>query len=47
MKALVYHGPGRKAWEQVPDPVLQAATDVIVSGTDLSVTAENAPPRFR
>ena len=20
MKALVYHGPGRKAWEHVPDP---------------------------
>ena len=22
MKALVYHGPGRKAWEEVPDPVI-------------------------
>ena len=23
MKALVYHGPGQKAWEDVPDPVIQ------------------------
>ncbi len=22
MRALVYHGPGRKAWEAVPDPEL-------------------------
>jgi alcohol dehydrogenase len=20
MKAVVYHGPGHKAWEEVPDP---------------------------
>ena len=20
MRALVYHGPGRKAWEEAPDP---------------------------
>ena len=24
MKALVYGGPGRKAWEQVPDPEMSA-----------------------
>ena len=30
MKALVYHGPGQKAWETVPDPTIEAATDVIV-----------------
>ena len=42
MKALVYHGPGNKAWEEVPDPVIQQPTDVIVRidttticGTDL------------
>ena len=23
MKALVYHGPGKKAWEAVPKPTLQ------------------------
>jgi len=22
MRALVYHGPGQKAWEEVPDPEL-------------------------
>ena len=44
MKALVYHGPGQKAWEDVPMPVLQADTDAIVRvdatticGTDLHI----------
>ena len=44
MKALVYHGPGNKAWEEVPDPVIQQPTDVIVRidttticGTDLHI----------
>ena len=42
MKALVYHGPGHKAWEEVPAPALLADTDAIVRvdatticGTDL------------
>ena len=30
MKALVYHGPGKKSWEEVPTPDLQAETDAIV-----------------
>ncbi len=30
MKALVYHGPGAKGWETVPDPVIQDDTDAIV-----------------
>jgi alcohol dehydrogenase len=44
MKALVYHGPGQKAWEEVPEPALQEPTDVIVQvdttticGTDLHI----------
>lgn len=44
MKALVYHGPAVKAWEEVPDPVIQDPTDVIVKvettticGTDLHI----------
>jgi alcohol dehydrogenase len=44
MHALVYHGPGRKAWEEVPDPVLIDDTDAIVRvdatticGTDLHI----------
>ena len=30
MHALVYHGPGQRAWESVPDPVIQDPTDAIV-----------------
>ena len=30
MKALVYHGPGQKAWETVSDPTIRQATDVIM-----------------
>jgi alcohol dehydrogenase len=44
MKALVYHGPGRKAWEEVPDARVQDPTDVVVRvdttticGTDLHI----------
>ncbi len=44
MKALVYHGPGRKVWESVADARLQDPTDVVVKvdttticGTDLHI----------
>lgn len=44
MKAMVYHGPGRKSWEDVPDAKIQDATDAIVRvdatticGTDLHI----------
>ena len=44
MKALVYHGPGRKAWEDVPDAAIKEPTDVVVRvdttticGTDLHI----------
>jgi len=44
MKALVYHGPGERRWETVPDPRLEEPTDVIVRidssticGTDLHI----------
>ena len=44
MKALVYHGPGKKSWDEVPDPKIQDPTDVIVKvdmtticGTDLHI----------
>ncbi|GAA1169536.1 zinc-dependent alcohol dehydrogenase family protein [Ornithinimicrobium humiphilum] len=50
MKALVYHGPGQKAWEEVPDPVLQDPTDAIVKvettticGTDLHILKGDVP----
>ncbi|MEE6282133.1 zinc-binding dehydrogenase [Georgenia sp. MJ170] len=50
MKALVYHGPGNKAWEEVPDPQIIDATDVIVQvdttticGTDLHILKGDVP----
>jgi alcohol dehydrogenase len=50
MKALVYHGPAQKAWETVPDPVIQEPTDVIVRidssticGTDLHILKGDVP----
>ncbi len=50
MKALVYRGPGRKSWEDVPDPSIQDATDVIVKidttticGTDLHILKGDVP----
>jgi alcohol dehydrogenase len=50
MKALVYHGPGAKAWEDHPDPVLLADTDAIVRvdttticGTDLHILKGDVP----
>jgi alcohol dehydrogenase len=44
MKALVYHGPGLRSWEQKPDPEIHDPTDVVVRidsaticGTDLHI----------
>ncbi|HZE29917.1 MAG TPA: hypothetical protein VE198_00590 [Actinoallomurus sp.] len=30
MRALVYHGPGEKAWEEVPKPQIIDDTDAVV-----------------
>ena len=50
MKALVYHGPGDKAWEEVPKPTLLDDTDAIVRvdatticGTDLHILKGDVP----
>ena len=50
MKALVYHGPGQKAWEHVPDPKIINPTDAIVQvditticGTDLHILKGDVP----
>ncbi len=50
MKALVYHGPGEKSWEEVPDPGIVQATDAVVQvdttticGTDLHILKGDVP----
>ena len=50
MKALVYHGPGQKAWQEVPVPSILDPTDVIVAvdttticGTDLHILKGDVP----
>ncbi len=50
MKALVYHGPGKKSWEEKPKPVIENNTDVIVKiiktticGTDLHILKGDVP----
>jgi alcohol dehydrogenase len=50
MKALVYYGPGKRSWEDVPDPALQDAEDAVVRvdafticGTDLHILRGDVP----
>ncbi len=50
MKALVYLGPGEKAWQDTPNPKLQHPTDVVVKiettticGSDLHILKGDVP----
>jgi alcohol dehydrogenase len=50
MKALVYHGPGKRAWEDKPRPAVKDPTDAIVRittsticGTDLHILKGDLP----
>ena len=50
MRAIVYHGPGRRAFEEVPDPEITDDADVIVRvdatticGTDLHILNGDVP----
>lgn len=50
MKAMVYQGPGRRSWQEVPDPEIVDDTDVIVEvravticGTDLHILKGDVP----
>jgi alcohol dehydrogenase len=50
MKALVYHGAGKRAWEQRPVPSIKESTDAIVRittsticGTDLHILKGDVP----
>src|SRR5690606_16670639 len=50
MKAVVFHGPGEKAWEEVPEPKIVEPGDAIVRvdttticGTDLHILKGDVP----
>ena len=50
MRAVVYHGPGQKAWEEVPEPAIIDDGDAIVRvdtvticGTDLHILKGDVP----
>ncbi len=50
MKALIFHGPGQRAWEETPDPTIVDPTDAIVRidssticGTDLHILKGDVP----
>lgn len=50
MKALVYHSPGKKSWEEKPKPVITEPTDAIlkvlkttICGTDLHILKGDVP----
>jgi alcohol dehydrogenase len=50
MKALVYHGVGKKAWEEKPKPTINKTTDAVVKilktticGTDLHIMKGDMP----
>ena len=50
MRAVVYHGPGQKEWEEVPKPTILQDTDAIVRvdavticGTDLHILKGDVP----
>ncbi|MED7955071.1 alcohol dehydrogenase catalytic domain-containing protein [Streptomyces sp. BE303] len=50
MKALTYHGPGRRTWGEVPDPAVLDAEDAVVRvdavticGTDLHILKGDVP----
>jgi len=50
MRALVYHGPGRRNWDEVPEPAILDPNDAIVGidttticGTDLHILKGDVP----
>jgi alcohol dehydrogenase len=50
MRAVVYHGPGHRAWEEVPDPEIIGDCDAVVRvdatticGTDLHILKGDVP----
>ena len=54
MKAVVYHGPGKRAWEEVPDAaILNPPTSLprvdttTICGTDLAASSRVTFPRLK
>ncbi|GLX98563.1 alcohol dehydrogenase [Herbidospora sp. NBRC 101105] len=50
MEAMIYQGPGRRSWDQVPDPVIGDPADAVVQvdavticGTDLHILKGDVP----
>jgi len=50
VKGLVYHGPGERSWDEVPDPTIEVPTDIVVRidssticGTDLHILKGDVP----
>jgi alcohol dehydrogenase len=50
MEALVYHGPGKRGWEEKPKPTIKNSTDAIIRitkttlcGTDLHIMKGDVP----
>jgi alcohol dehydrogenase len=50
MRGMVFHGPGRKSWDEVPDAVVRDDTDAVVRvdtvticGTDLHILKGDVP----
>lgn len=50
MRAMVFHGPGQKSWDEVPDPIITQPTDAIIRveavticGTDLHILRGDVP----
>ncbi|TAL84715.1 MAG: alcohol dehydrogenase [Rhodanobacter sp.] len=50
MKALVFHGPGKRSWEEKPHPTIDKSTDAVVRithtticGTDLHILKGDVP----
>jgi alcohol dehydrogenase len=50
MRAVVYHGPGQKAWEEIPEPAIVDDSDAVVRvdtvticGTDLHILKGDVP----
>jgi hypothetical protein len=48
MRVLIYHGPGQKSWDEVPDPVLRDDTDAIVQVDAVTIwRLDPGPPHRR